>query len=412
MGGIICFRLTGVCKHVAALLYHVENCVSQGLNKACTSVQQKWHKPRKHLNTSAFLSDVKTPKTSNRRPRTERSKRDILDPRPPHLRKKKSLMDFNMTALSNITNGKAAALLYAKFPVREDLSSHHDPMIISHEEIVNTSVNDKVPAVLDIIQENLNLSYDDFIEKLTIKKDAQEYLAKETIDQVNSEVWFQQRKGRITASVMHGVLYHVQKDTIVGKFDSLVSRILGQTKSFYSKAVIHGREHEPIARKAVTSKLRKSHRKLTVQETGTWVSLTHPIIAASPDGLVNCECCGRGVLEIKCPYRDTLMTVAEYAQSGTSRYKNAQHKTVVIVENGEVVINKKHQYYTQLQTQLFCCNLDYGYLVIFTTASCDNVRYFRVEKDLSFFSSMVTKTKRFYKDVIFDKLKSEFVVHD
>ena len=106
------------------------------------------------------------------------------------------------------------------------------------------------------------------------------------------------------------------------------------------------------------------------------------------------------------------MTVAKYAQSGTSRYKNAQHKTVVIVENGEVVINKKHQYYTQLQTQLFCCNLDYGYLVIFATASCDNVRYFRVEKDLSFFSSMVTKTKRFYKDVIFDKLKSEFVVHD
>ena len=31
-------------------------------------------------------------------------------------------------------------------------------------------------------------------------------------------------------------------------------------------------------------------------------SLISPRLGASPDGVVQCECCGNGVLEIKCPY--------------------------------------------------------------------------------------------------------------
>jgi len=27
-----------------------------------------------------------------------------------------------------------------------------------------------------------------------------------------------------------------------------------------------------------------------------------PFIGACPDGIVECNCCGKGVLEIKCPY--------------------------------------------------------------------------------------------------------------
>ena len=30
--------------------------------------------------------------------------------------------------------------------------------------------------------------------------------------------------------------------------------------------------------------------------------LSYPFLGASPDGLVLCECCGTGALELKCPY--------------------------------------------------------------------------------------------------------------
>ena len=34
----------------------------------------------------------------------------------------------------------------------------------------------------------------------------------------------------------------------------------------------------------------------------------HPYIGASPDAIVTCDCCGKGIVEIKCPYcfRDKL----------------------------------------------------------------------------------------------------------
>ena len=94
-----------------------------------------------------------------------------------------------------------------------------------------------------------------------------------------------------------------------------------------------------------------------------WVSQQCPIIAASPDGIVTCDCCGVGVLEIKCPYSDSLLTVEEYARKGTLEFFKVQHKTVVIVEEGDIVVNMKHPYYTQIQTQLYCCDLPFGYLV-------------------------------------------------
>ena len=52
-----------------------------------------------------------------------------------------------MATLNNITNGKAAALLYAKFMVRDELSMHYDPLIISHEETISTTPKFKLCLV-------------------------------------------------------------------------------------------------------------------------------------------------------------------------------------------------------------------------------------------------------------------------
>ena len=117
------------------------------------------------------------------------------------------------------------------------------------------------------------------------------------------------------------------------------------------------------------------------------------------------------VLEIKCPYSDSLLTVEQYARKGTSEFFKVQHKTVVIVEEGDIVVNIKHPYYTQIQTQFYCCDLPFAYLLVVTKSYCDNLMYFREEKDFVFLQSMITKAKLFFREVIFEELKSKFLVH-
>ncbi len=36
--------------------------------------------------------------------------------------------------------------------------------------------------------------------------------------------------------------------------------------------------------------------------SGIVINSSCPHMSASPDGIVNCDCCGEGVIEIKCPY--------------------------------------------------------------------------------------------------------------
>lgn len=62
-----------------------------------------------------------------------------------------------------------------------------------------------------------------------------------------------------------------------------------------------GCEHEKVA---LESYIKKSghHTDIVVSESGLVIDASYPHMGASPDGIVTCACCGRGVIEIKCPY--------------------------------------------------------------------------------------------------------------
>ncbi len=46
----------------------------------------------------------------------------------------------------------------------------------------------------------------------------------------------------------------------------------------------------------------ENHRDFSVSDSGLMINPKWPFLGASPDGVVNCYCCNRGVVEIKCPY--------------------------------------------------------------------------------------------------------------
>lgn len=77
--------------------------------------------------------------------------------------------------------------------------------------------------------------------------------------------------------------------------------------------------------------MKARHRGFSILKCGLHIHPEYPFIAATPDSLVKCDCCGTGVLEVKCPF-----TLAENGNEVDLPY---------ISENG---LKKNHAYYYQV----------------------------------------------------------------
>lgn len=63
-----------------------------------------------------------------------------------------------------------------------------------------------------------------------------------------------------------------------------------------------GCTHEKDALEAYTKKLSGIHKNFLLKNAGLFISIERPYIGASPDGIVMCDCCGKGAVEVKCPF--------------------------------------------------------------------------------------------------------------
>ena len=86
----------------------------------------------------------------------------------------------------------------------------------------------------------------------------------------------------------------------------------GRQCDFCSYCVGHS-DYEKVAVQEFKQKVSPSHTSFELKFTGLHVNPKFPYLGASPDGLVSCECCGEGLLEIECPYsnRHTSPTSAD-----------------------------------------------------------------------------------------------------
>ena len=70
-----------------------------------------------------------------------------------------------------------------------------------------------------------------------------------------------------------------------------------------------GTENENDVRNKYCKFMAESHVKHSVNLSGLTLNSDFPYLGESPDGIVNCPCCGVGCLEIKFPstYRGNLI---------------------------------------------------------------------------------------------------------
>ena len=71
-------------------------------------------------------------------------------------------------------------------------------------------------------------------------------------------------------------------------------------------------------RATYAEQMQASHDNFQIELSGFVINPDFPYIGATPDGMVSCDCCGSGIVEIKCPYCAHDSTVKEYATTEQS----------------------------------------------------------------------------------------------
>ena len=178
------------------------------------------------------------------------------------------------------------------------------------------------------------------------------FVEESTRNQNKSSIWYEQRIGRITGSIAH------QASSTISA--SLTRRICqSQCQPINSAALKWGREHETVALNYYKSVMLdtclpskpklignfRKHVNFECANIGLVIDNEYPCLGASPDAKFNCSCCNFGVVEIKCPYslRDSMLSQVIH---------DKEKEFYITYESGMYTLNKKHQYFTQVQLEM------------------------------------------------------------
>lgn len=201
-----------------------------------------------------------------------------------------------------------------------------------------------------------------------------------TRKQSQSQRWFLYRAGRITASTIKSVCTaRIETPPI-----SLVKKICYPSNKLNVAAVKYGKENEATALTHYKALSADVHTNARYSEIGLVISKEHPYFAATPDLIVECDCCGKGTVEVKCPYSVKDSSLHELPMQKRSR---------VTEESGSLVLKTSDTYYYQVQGQMFACNVSYCDFVLWKRGEI-NVE--RIVRDDAFLANALEKAKTFF----------------
>lgn len=173
--------------------------------------------------------------------------------------------------------------------------------------------------------------------------------------------WYQQRYGRITASNFGSIIKRKSAVSLLRKARDITEPPLVSFERIHRlpKPIRYGIEKDHVARNEYVAMMESSHDGFTCVKSGLQVHKDIGYIGASPDGITHCLCCGRGILEIKCPYR----------YRGTNLL-HVEDRTFYLDANQSPKEN--HDYAYRDQVAIECVRVDFCDFVCWTGKSEDN----------------------------------------
>ena len=228
-----------------------------------------------------------------------------------------------------------------------------------------------------------------------------------TREQSRNTAWHTLRTGRITASRAHSVLH-----TDMSKpAPSVLMNITMPNKQFNSKYTKYGKDCEPKALNAygaLVANVKDSnsseaptihlqgnfipHENPTLRKSGLYIDGDKPFIAASPDAIFECTCHGPKVIEVKCPWKlvNDYEGVKDYIQ-----------KDSTCCMKPDFTLKDNHQYYAQVQLQLYVTKLRECHFVMWSPSE---IVVSVVQRNDNFITNMLEIFDRFFKTVILPEL--------
>ena len=376
------------CNHIAALMYALADITMKKKDGklACTSVQQKWHVPRKrkispkkvqNINYRKYdLADNEDGTVSKRK----KAKLGLFKTE----EKQKSEVEGNFSCTVNVDR-LAEKLRKTKMNIGW----------LSFFERTSTNDNEIPPLHcisyqyadhVDLKANTCEMEFNSRFSEMSLSQENCNKIECLTRGQANNLKWHEAKHERITSSNF-GMICNMKEST---KPENAIKSLLGYS-TFSSAFTEWGISHEPAARKKyelVTGK--------KVVQCGLVVHPKYPHLGASPDGLVNSD----GVLEIKCPASQKWKNLSPLDCCTDSKFY------CYVNDKGDVTLKHSHKYFFQVQGQLALTSRKWCDFVIWTLKG---ISIERINFDQTFWLQMVQKLDKFYTSAIIPELMTNRV---
>jgi len=146
-----------------------------------------------------------------------------------------------------------------------------------------------------------------------------------------------------------------------------------------------GCKQEEKAKEEYFKKTANKHSNFSVKNSGLIVTPKFPYLGASPDGIIHCDCCGTGSLEVKCPFSAIKTKLKDAA---------TQKNFCLELCDGELKLRRNHDYFFQVQPQIQLTGSAYCDFCVWTP---QEIYIQRILPDEKFFTECVAKATTFFK---------------
>ena len=381
MGHCNCMAGLGeACSHIGAILFACEAAVRIQKSVTCTQEANKWLPS--HVKKIPYLPVNAVDFSSAKRKYQKLCSHD--EDSQIHFKRKRNVAPPNHEEQSKFFEN------ISKSNTKSVVLSVIDPYNKSFKH-QNTDL--PVPLTSFYKEENTELTYSELLKvcdetTISLTSSQCELVERQTRKQASSRVWFEQRRGRITASKLKAACHtNIEKPS-----KSLIQGICyPESHRFSTAATRWGCKHESTAREQYEQTMNASHDRFTVSDSGLNINPKYPHLGATPDGFVNCDCCGKGTCEVKCPHcaKDKKLD------------KAAEEKFCLINDGTSLRLNKKHPYYYQVQAQIFICDVEYCDFIVWTER---DIHIERILPDIAFWEEALMKSTKLFNVAVLPEL--------
>ena len=386
------------CTHVASLLYAVDGTVRVRDSRTVTQEPAYWLLSASVKKVSyAEVRDINFSSAKAMKKQFDSQFDNVSaasGPVPTSTKKAKKVItpptdaDLQLFYRNLHGTGKKSALL----SVIPEFADHYIPKTLST----------RLPPDLTALRDNaaITLNFKELMDqcnniKLETCPEEIQNLESATREQTKSKLWFQFRAGRITASKMRAV---TRTDPSYPAKSLIKSVCYPVENRFETEATKWGLNHEKDAIQCLIRKLEEDeHENVRVENSGIFVSEDYPFIGATPDSIISCDCCGKQLVEVKCPFtkKDELLNV-------TDEKANFYLKKD---ESGELHLDNNHEYFFQVQTQMGVTKVESCLFVVWTTV---DLHVEQILFDEGNWQEMCRIAEHFFRTAVLPELVGKF----